>query len=274
MTTAHYLNPLATLRHLWKSRELSAQFMHREVVGRYQGSQLGLSWAVIQPLLTLLVYTVVFGVILKARWSEAAPSHAQFALTLFCGMIVFGVFSEGAVRAPSLIVDNPNYVKKVVFPLEVLPVAVLGGTLFNALLGLAILVAGLVLTGSGPSWHALYLPVVLVPLVMLTLGVSWFLASLGVFVRDVRQIAAILFSQLLFFLTPVIYPLSAVPERLRWLIAANPLAVIVEEARGSLIWGRSPDWPAILRVTVLSAVVMQLGYAWFMRSKRGFADVL
>jgi lipopolysaccharide transport system permease protein len=170
-------------------------------------------------------------------------------------------------------VSNVNYVKRVVFPLEVLPVSAVYANLVDVASGLVILLAALILFQSGLSPSALYFPILLIPLAFLTLGFSWFISAIGVFLRDVGQAVAVLL-QLVFFMTPVIYPLSAAPESLRTVLRLNPLTIIVENARRVLIEGHPPEWTWLIVVTIASLAVFQLGYLWFMMSKRAFADVI
>jgi lipopolysaccharide transport system permease protein len=269
-----YAHPWRFVLHFVGRRELIRQFTLREVQQRYRGSYLGILWALITPLLTLAVYTFVFSVIFKARWGGSeSEGFMGFALTLFSGLIAFNVFSECATRAPTLIVSNPNYVQKVVFPLEILPVSVMGSALIHSLIGLGIVLAGLLISSGELHWTLLYLPLVYLPLVAFTLGVSWFLASLGVFVRDVRNFVGVIV-QILFFLTAIFYPLSAVPEAVRLLFRLNPLATIVDNFRRVVVWGLPPDWPWLGGVTLVSGLVMMGGYMWFMKIKRAFADVI
>ncbi|MBI4962837.1 MAG: ABC transporter permease [Desulfomonile tiedjei] len=259
---------------LFSYRDMIRQFAWREVVGRYKGTYLGLFWSLLNPLLTLAVYTVVFGVILKARFGPAAEAGTgQFALALFCGIIIYNVFSVCASKAPSAIYENPSLVKKVVFPLEILPVAILLASIVNAGFGLAILIPTLLILSPEISSTIYMFPLVLLPLCALSLGVAWFLASLGVFVRDVGQ-AIVILLQLLFFASPVIYPLSAAPGMFRALLRLNPLTTILEDARRTLIWGQPIEWGWWFAVTIVSLVLMQLGYVWFMKSKRVFADII
>jgi lipopolysaccharide transport system permease protein len=192
---------------------------------------------------------------------------------MFCGMIAYNLFSDAAGRSPELIVGYPNYVKKVVFPLEILPVSVLGSAAIHSLLSLAIALAGILLATGRIHWTLVYLPLMYLPLLLLTLGASWILASLGVFVRDIGNLIGVAM-QLLFFLTPISYPSSMVPARLRPWLALNPLASIVENFRRVMMWGLPPHWPSFLAVTLFSALVMFGGYVWFMRLKRAFADVV
>lgn len=270
-----YANPIKMGRNLWAYRELTWQFIKREVQSRYKGSSLGLVWSFVTPLLMLIVYTFVFSIIFKARWGNNLSDNSQtgFALTLFTGLIAFNVFSECVSRAPGLIVSNPNYVKKVVFPLEILPVSVLGSALINSLISLAILlVANLVVSGFIP-WTLIFLPLMYLPLALLCLGLSWFLASLGVFVRDVGQLIGVAI-QVLFFMTPIFYPISALPARLQFILYLNPLTFIINHFRRAILWGQMPDWSEFVEITILTGLVCMLGYIWFMKSKKTFADVV
>ena len=271
---AGLLNPLALARGLWAQRGLIRQLAAREVAARYRGSALGMLWSLLLPLAMLAVYTFVFSVVFNARFDvQVSDSRVEFALTLFCGLLLFTVFAECTTQAPSLIVSNPSYVKKVVFPLEVLVPVKLAAALLHGLISLGVLLAGTLIFMRTLSPTLALLPLVLVPLVMLALGVGWFLASLGVYVRDAAQAVGVVVN-VLFFLTPVFYPVSAVPEGLRWVMWLNPMTAVVESARMTVLRGQWPAWEALGLVTLASAVVMQLGYAWFMKTRRGFADVL
>ena len=282
-----FASPLALARDLWSHRDLVRQLTVREVLGRYRGSHLGVVWSFLTPLLMLVVYTIVFGAIFQRTWSPfpgAAPEapaaggawagHLEFALTVFCGLLVFNVFSECVSKAPNLVVHQPNFVKKVVFPVEILPVAVLGSSLAHAAVGLGLLVVGLaVLAPASFSLAMLWFPLVLLPLVMLCLGLGWILSSLGVFVRDIEHPVGVAVT-MLFFLSAIFYSPYDFPESLRWMVWANPLALLIEDARRTLLWGRAPDWPHLAASAAASAVLMQLGFVWFMKSRRWFSDVL
>lgn len=274
-SVGYYLRPYRIPALLWQHRSLIRQLVGRAVAARYRGSVLGILWSFILPLTMLMVYTFVFSVVLKARWSSDATgeTHTYFALTLFCGLLVYNLFAECIAAAPGLIAANVNYVKRVVFPLEILPVVALGAALVNALISLIVLLAGLgLLLGHFPITLPYFL-LALVPLLMLTLGLSWFLASVGVYVRDTGYVISVLL-QMLFFLTPLFYPISRLPGPFQIVMRLNPLTVIVEDARRTLMQGQPPDWVWFLAVTILGIVLMQLGYVWFMKTKRGFADVL
>ena len=263
------------VRSLWRNRQLIVQMTKREVIGRYKGSFMGIAWSFFNPVFMLVVYTFVFSEIFKSRWGGVGgdDSKTQFAVVLFVGMIVLSLFSEVLNRAPGLVLSNVNYVKKVVFPIEILPVIAMGAALFHSIISLGVLLTAFALFNGYLHWTAIFTPVVLLPLVILTLGLAWMLASLGVFLRDVGQTIGII-TTVLMFLSPVFYPVAAVPERFRPFIMANPLTFIIEQAREVLIWGRSPDWSGLGIYTLAAAAVAWAGYAWFQKTRRGFADVL
>ncbi|MEJ7745165.1 MAG: ABC transporter permease [Luteimonas sp.] len=261
-------------RSLWRHRNLIGQMTRREVVGRYKGSVMGLAWSFLNPLLMLVIYTFVFRVIFKARWETAGnESNVDFAVVLFVGMIVHSLFAECVNRAPGLIIANVNYVKKVVFPLEILPAIALGSALFHAATSMLVLLAAVLATTGALHPHVLLAPVLILPIAAFALGIAWFLASLGVFLRDVGQITGILTTALL-FLSPVFYPLSAMPEKYRGLIQVNPLTIAIEQTRGAVIWGRNPDWGVFAIYLAAGLLTAWAGFWWFQRTRRGFADVL
>lgn len=266
--------PRALATSLWRHRALLATLAQRDVLGRYRGSLLGLTWALVTPVLMLLVYTFVFGIVFQSRWGGSAPeSRTHFALALFAGLLVFNLFSECLMRAPRLIIDHTNYVKKVVFPLEILPLVVLLGALFHLAIGLAVwFLAHLVLAGP-PPWTALLLPLALLPVLLLAMGMGWLVSSLGVYLRDMGQVISVIVAALL-FLAPVFYPLKAVPEAVRDWFYLNPLTLPIEMARDLLLWGVIPD-PIVWSTTLAAAVLVAwAGFAWFQKTRKGFADVL
>ncbi|MGV6474943.1 ABC transporter permease [Azotobacter vinelandii] len=268
---------LAFVHSLWSHRLLIRQMTRREVIGRYQGSFLGLGWSFLNPLLMLCVYTFVFSVVFKARWGVAPQGGEEnefmFAIVLFVGMIVHTLFAEILNRAPGLIVSNVNYVKKVVFPLEILPVVSVGAALFHALVSLGVWLLAYELFVGTLHWQMLLFPIVVLPLVMLALGIAWFLASLGVFLRDVGQTVAIL-TTVMMFLAPVFFPVDNLPEEFRPLIMANPITFIIEQARGVLIRGQLPDFVGLFWYFAAASIVMWAGFAWFQKTRKGFSDVL
>ncbi|WP_447754379.1 ABC transporter permease [Pseudomonas nicosulfuronedens] len=259
---------------IWRNWQLILQMTQREVIGRYRGSVMGLLWSFLNPLFMLAVYTFVFSVVFKARWGGSEDeSRAQFAVILFAGIIVHSLFAEVLNRAPGLILGNVNYVKKVVFPLEILPVISLGAALFHCFISIVVLMAAQLLFSHAISWTIVLLPFVLAPLAILTLGLAWWLASLGVYLRDVGQTIGIITTVML-FLSPVFFPVTSLPQDLQPLMMLNPLTFIIEQCREVLIWGRLPNWYGLLVYTGAASVVAWLGYAWFQMTRRGFADVL
>ena len=267
-------SPAALLRSLWLHRQLIAQMTKREVVGRYRGSIMGIAWSLFNPILMLVVYTFVFSVVFKARWGAGGDaSQTSFAIVLFVGMIVYGLFAEIANRAPTLILSNVNYVKKVVFPLEILPVVGLCSALFHTIISLTVLLAAILLINGGLSWTVILFPLVMLPLLLATLGVAWILASLGVFVRDVGQTVGI-FTTVLMFVSPVFYPISALPEKFQIWLLLNPLTFVIEQSRAVMIFGQQPDWSGLGIYAFVSLVLAWTGYWWFQKTRKGFADVL
>ncbi|TAN64883.1 MAG: ABC transporter permease [Methylobacter sp.] len=247
--------------------------VRREVIGRYRGSFLGLLWSFINPVLMLTVYTFVFGFVFKARWGQGDTDKYEFALVLFTGLIVFNLFSECISRAPGLILGNVNYVKKVVFPLEILPWVALGSALFHTGINLLVLLIFLAALGHDFSWTMLYLPVVLLPFLLLIMGLSWFFASIGVFIRDVGQLVGMALTVLM-FMSPIFYPLSALPETVSYYLFLNPLTFVIEQVRNILLWGLQPNWSYLAIYSVTSIVIAWLGLLWFEKTRKGFADVL
>ncbi|GHC68130.1 ABC transporter permease [Limoniibacter endophyticus] len=262
---------MAFTHHLSLIRRLT----RREFDQRFKGSFLGWFWAIIVPLAMLAVYSLVFGSILGSRWPqpEDATTQFPFPMLLFVGLIVFGLFSEPFNRAPSLILENSSYVKKVVFPLEILPVVAVIGALINS--GISFIAFFLIYFGlfGIPPYTALLLPISLLPLVLFTLGVSYFLSSVGVFLRDVRHITAPLSTAML-FLSAIFYDPESVPEAYRWLLYLNPLTPAALQARDLLFWGKIPSLFEFAVSLLFSLLVFSLGLEWFKRTKKAFSDVI
>ena len=270
----HPTTPIAMFRSLWRNRQLIWQMTRRDISMRYRGSIIGLAWSFINPILMLLVYTFVFSVVFKARWNTSGnESKADFAIILFSGLIVFNLFSEIVSRAPMLITSNVNYVKKVVFPLEILPWVALGSALFHALISLLVLLFIQFILKFSLPWTSIFFPLALLPLVFASVGFAWFLSALGVFVRDVGQITGI-FITILMFMSAVFYPVSALPEQYQGILRLNPLVLIINESRKSLVLGELPDWISILVALSISLAVASLGFWWFQKVRKGFADVI
>jgi lipopolysaccharide transport system permease protein len=266
-------SPREMLACLWRNRSLIKASVQREVLGRYRGSMVGLLWSFLNPLFMLAIYTFVFSVVFKARWGTGSDSKTEFALVLFAGLIILNLFSECITRAPSMIISNVNYVKKVVFPLEILPFVALLSAMFHGLVSLAVwLLAYLILFGL-PHLTVLYLPLVLVPLFMFIMGLSWALSSLGVFLRDIAQFIGVI-TTVLAFLSPVFYPASALPEEYRHLLYLNPLTPVIEQTRDVLFWGKPPEVTVLGISCIASIFIAWLGFSWFQKTRKGFADVL
>lgn len=267
------ISPREMAGSLWRNRGLTRALIQREILGRYRGSVLGIVWSFFNPLFMLAVYTFFFGLVFKSRWPGGSDSTAEFALILFAGLIVFNLFSEALTRAPGLILVNVNYVKKVVFPLEILPVVALGAAFFHAMVSLGVWLIFCVLFSGLPPPTSLLLPIVFLPLLLFSLGLSWLLASLGVYLRDVGQFIGLLVTALM-FLSPVFYPVSALPKDFQSLLLLNPLTLVVEQARDALIWGKMLEWELYAVYCIFSTLIAWLGFAWFQKTRKGFADVL
>jgi len=267
-------SPREMLGSLWRNKGLIRNLVQREVLGRYKGSVLGIFWSLATPIFMLAVYTFVFRVVFKARWSEGgSDSKTEFAMLLFAGLLVFNLFAECINRAPGLVLANVNYVKKVVFPLEVLPWVAMGSALFHFAVSFCVWLVAYVLLIGVPHWTVVFSPLVIAPFVLFVMGVSWALASLGVFLRDVGQIIGMIV-QVLMFMTPIFYPASALPERFQVFMFLNPMTPPIEMMRDVMYWGDIPSMQLWLMGTLASASVAALGFAWFQKTRQGFADVL
>ena len=273
------LRRLADPRHLAASlsrnRELLWQLTRREALGRYRGSYLGVAWALLTPLASLAVYTFVFTYVFNARWQAEATGDGLggFALILFTGMVAYNVFGESLVNSPYAVTRNPNYVTKVVFPLEILPVSLVGAAVFHSFVGIAIIAAAQLLLQGSMSATLFYLPIVYLPLIAFTAGISWAVAALGVFLRDIGHMAGVAV-HLLFFLTPILYPVTALPASVQPWMRINPMASVVEDFRRVVLWSQPPDWSWYAVSLVGSLAVMIGGYTCFMALRRAFADVI
>lgn len=269
-----FVQPFRIFRNFIGFSNLIALLTQRDVRARYKGSLIGFGWTILQPLVMLCIYTFVFSTILKARWGvEANESSLDFALALFTGLVTYGIFSEVANAAPYLILTEVNYVKKVVFPLEILPLVSFLGTMVSTLFSLLVLFVGVLLIKGTIFWTWFLLPIVWIPMFGFSLGGSYFLSSTGVFIRDMAPTVQ-LATTILFFLSPIVYPASAVPESLRWIYQLNPIAVCVENARRVVLWGMTPDWGTLAAAAALSGLCLVLGYGWFAKTRKGFADVV
>lgn len=263
----------APFRELVDNWQMVREMTKREILGRYRGSGFGLWWSLLSPFMMLFVYTFAFGTVMGGRWQESGAEGVSFSIVLFSGLIVHGFFAECFGRAPMLILGNLNLVKKVVFPLGVLPWPLIASALFHALMNVFVFVVLRGFLDRDFDWMIIFLPVVWMPLVFLVLGVVWVFASLGVYFRDLVQVTGVVVMGVL-FLSSAIVPLSAIPEGYRWIYKMNPLTFIIDQSRDVMIFGVAPDWLGLGAYSLVSIVIFYFGYAWFSFSRRGFADVL
>ncbi|MDD3802075.1 MAG: ABC transporter permease [Desulfuromonas sp.] len=267
-------HPRQALIDFWRHRQLIFSLIRQEVLVRYRGSILGLLWSFFNPVFMLLVYTFVFSVVFQARWDQSiGGSKAEFALVLFAGLLLFNLLAECFTRAPSLILQNPSYVKRVVFPLEILPLVAFGSALFHASISLLVLVLFSCFVLGLPPVTALLFPLLLLPLSAIALAGGWLLSSLGVYLRDVAQVVSLLVTAWM-FLTPIFYPVSIIPTEYQVWMRLNPLSFLIEQARNLLLFGRPLDWVGFVQLSFFSFVIAWLAFAWFQKTRKGFADVL
>ncbi|WOO39461.1 ABC transporter permease [Rubellicoccus peritrichatus] len=273
----HFLNPLSLFGLLIKQRDLVWQLTRRNIAQEVKGSYLGILWTLLNPLLELAVYAVVFGLIFGARFEESPnPGKVDYVLGLFLGLTLYSLIADMLGIAPRLILGNPNYVKKVVFPLEVLPASATGAAIYRFLVTLALLLIGTFFIGEGLTWKALLFPVVAFPVVLIALGFTFFASSLGVFFRDLAQITNVL-SKILLYASGVFYAAIKVKEHapgiwtwLQW----NPILLSIESCRRVLLWDLSPDPWHVAYSWIFGLVLCLIGYACFEKLRPSFADVL
>lgn len=257
----------------WRHRRVIGHLTRRDIAVRYRGSLLGTLWAVLNPLLLLVAYTFVFTTVFRMKWNVGLDNKAQFAIVVFAGMVVHSFFADCAGRAPGLVIANANYVKRVVFPLDVLPWVCVLSALFHTAIGLVVLLAFVLFESGSLPATVVFVPLVMLPLVVLSVGAVWLLAAIGTYLRDLGYVVGLLV-MLLLFLSPVFYPLDAVPPEYRDLIAANPLTLIIEQLRATAIFGQAPDWSALVAYTAGAYAFAWFSLYVFRRARRGFADVL
>lgn len=271
--SVHYRkSPAEFVRTVVRHRSLLSELVRRDVAGRYRDSMLGLMWSFINPLVMLAAYTVVFGVFLQTKWPGVDDTF-EFSVVLFAGLILFSFVSECLNRAPTLVVSQPSYVKKVVFPLDLFPWMVVSTALFHAAVSTVVWCVFHLVAFGRLDWTIVLLPLVFVPLILITLGFTFLLAGIGVYIRDVGQVITIAL-QLLMFLSPVFYSIDRIPAPYRSLLAVNPLAFLMEQARNVMLARGPLDMPGMLAMTAGAFVFAWLGFVWFQHVREGFADVL
>jgi lipopolysaccharide transport system permease protein len=268
------LLPWYVFRSLSRYNDLIKQLIKREILSRYRGTFLGVFWSLLRPLAMLSIYTLVFGFIMQPRLGPTANgSKLELVFSMFCGLVLFDFFAECLTRAPTLVLLYPNYVKKVVFPLEILSVAAVGAALVQLAISFAPFFVGLAILHGSLPLTALWLPVVILPLALFALGLSWFLSSLGVFIRDVNALAPV-GTTILLFASAVFYSLDQIPDKFRGLFLFNPVAVLINEARHVTLLQEPPSWDRVGIALAASIVIAAVGYVFFMRTKQAFADVM
>ncbi|HEY9870387.1 MAG TPA: ABC transporter permease [Candidatus Obscuribacterales bacterium] len=265
-------DPVSAMYSLWERRELMGILIRRDFLGRYRGSLLGMLWPMINPLGHLLLYTFVFSVILKVRFGGDA-STANFALYLMAGLLPWSALAEAISRSTTCILEVPNLVKKVVFPLEILPVVPVVSSIMTAAISITLLVITAGLYTGKVHATVLILPFILITQALLMGGMCWFLASLGVYIRDIRHMISLALSVWM-FTTPIVYPASAFPPHLQFMLWLNPMAGMVTDHRRVIIEGLQPDWLKLAAYTVLAVTAWFAGNYFFMKTKRSFADVM
>ncbi len=270
-----WLNPVAFARTMVGHRNLIWQFVKRDLRNRTRGTHLGFAWDILNPLLMLVVYTIVFSSILEARLSGKQTETAmEYALYLFAGLTAFQMFAEPFGRSAAQITSKRNFVKKMAFPLEIFAISGVLTSTIHAAIGFALVFLAALLVTGGVAWTAVLLPLLLLPAVFLAIAAGWALGAMGVYFRDLQQFLGTSITRLLFFVTPIIYSVEMVPEKIRWILYLNPLTVVVSGVRSVVLAGEQPNWLAWGVWSAIGLVAMLLSYAIFMRARRGFADVI
>ncbi len=261
------------IKTLYRNSYLLKQLVKKDIQQRYQGSVLGILWSIIVPVLMLIIYTFVFSEVFQAKWDIDTSDKYQFALVLFCGLSAFNMISEVMNRSTTLIASNTNYVKKVIFPLEILPVVITLSSLFNCVICYAILIAAKIILYKNVSATLYMIFLALIPLIVMAVGLGLLISALSVFLKDVGNIISVLV-MVLMYMSPVFFPLSAVPQNFRGLCAANPMTYIIENLRNVVLYGNSLNWEFYGISCLIALLIFLLGEIVFMRAKEGFADVL
>jgi lipopolysaccharide transport system permease protein len=266
-------HPKEIILSFWRNRSLIKILAQREVYGRYKGSIVGIAWPFLFPLIMLVIYTFVFSVVFKTRWQSGSESNTEFALILFAGLLIFNLFSECISRAPNLILGNVNFVKKIVFPLEILPWVIISSGLFHLLISLFIWLVFYYMLFGIPHASILIFPFILLPFIFFILGLCWIISSICVYFRDISQLVGVV-TTILMFLSPIFYPISALPENYQIFFMLNPITPIIEMSRNALIFGALPNLDLLGIYIVLSLLFAYLSFVWFQRARLGFADVI
>lgn len=261
------------LKALYKNNYLFWKLVIRDIKQRYQGSILGMLWAIIVPILMLIIYTFFFSEVFQAKWDIDTSDKYQFAIVLFCGLCVFNMISEVMSRSTVLIASNTNYVKKVIFPLEILPAVTVCAALFNCIISFMILIIAKLILYHNISKTLYMIVLAMIPLIILSLGISLFISAISVYLKDVANFISVLVTVLM-YVSPVFFPLSSIPESMRRVCAVNPMTYIIENFRKVVLFGECLNWKFYFISCVVAVVFYLIGKIVFMRVKEGFADVL
>jgi lipopolysaccharide transport system permease protein len=272
MAASALLNPIRFASGFWQKRYLISQLVKREVLLKYRGSFMGIGWSFLHPMLLLATYTLVFGKTFGGHWAQSSSNETPYVLFVFCGLVVFGLFSEVASIAPRYIFGYSSYVKKIIFPSEILPLVLFLSACIHACISLLILSLSVLLFGH-LYWSALLIPIVLFPFLLFILGISWFLSAIGVFVRDMVHLVPTLV-QITLFISPVFYPVNIMPDYLHWIFLINPISNTIENIRLVLLLGSHPEWTWLAASYVIGFFTLLIGYRFFSNSKEEFADVI
>ncbi|WP_253822722.1 ABC transporter permease [Aeromonas sobria] len=273
MVNKYKATPFEMIDSLFKNWDLIIALIKRDISSRYQNSFLGIIWSFLNPIFLLAVYTFIFSVVFKAKWTGGGDSKVEFALILFAGLIIFNIFSECVNRSPATILQNSNYVKKVIFPLEILPWVNLGASLFHAFISFVVWVLFYIVVIGLPHITLLLVPLILIPLCFLVLGVSWLFAALGVYLRDVSQVVTLM-TTVIMFLSPIFYPVEALPKDYQGYLKINPLSLSISQIRDVLYWGKIPSYGEYIIYLAVCFFIAWLGFFCFQKMRKGFADVL
>ena len=271
--TRYRADPLYIPGSIVEHRFVISQLAKRAILGRYRGTVLGLLWSLVTPLLLLAVYTFVFGTILQVRWVSQSGGNAEFAAILFSGMLVHGILAECLTQASTLIVSNPQYVKKVVFPLEALPWVTVISAFFQGAISTGILLIYLFFVQGSIPGTAILFPIPLFVLAFVCIAVGWLISATAVYLKDIAQMMGLL-STVLFFMAPILYPKTALPVEFQSLLYLNPLTFIIEQFRAVVLWGETPNWSGLSLYGIASVAIAWMSLAWFQKTRKGFADVL
>lgn len=272
MAASVLLNPIRVFSDFWQKRYLIGQLVMREVLLKYKGSYMGVGWSFLHPLLLLATYALVFGKTFGGHWVQSSSSGTPYTLFVFCGLVVFNLFSEVTSIAPRYIIGYSSYVKKIIFPSEILPVVLFLSACIHACINLIILSLSVLLFGDF-FWTALLTPLILIPFLLFVLGLSWFLAALGVFVRDLIHLIPTLV-QITLFVSPIFYPVNIVPGYFHWFYEINPISSTMENIRLVMLLGKHPEWGTLAVSYVIGFSSLLMGYLFFSNSKEEFADVI